>query len=88
MDTDEEWISDEDVTPELRAKILCLNVCRNRSLAYASSDKAIEVSTPVIKLFMTLLENNGSLSPDSAEEYVASLPLHPFASCLLSAVSR
>lgn len=70
MDDDEEWQPEEDVTPTTRAKILSLKVCRHRSLAHASSEKALEIATPVLKMFATLIEHNGSFSSNVAEEYV------------------
>ena len=71
MDAEEEWMLDEDVSDTLRAKIFSLKVCRNRCLAHASSDKALEISTPVLKMLSALLEYNGSLSADADEEYAA-----------------
>lgn len=68
MDDDEEWIEDDDLSPIIKAKILTLKVCRNRSLAHASSDTAVEISKPVLKMFATLLENSGSLSADVIDE--------------------
>ena len=53
---------------ELRAKILALKVCRNRCLAHASSEKALEIATPVLKLLATLLEHEGSLNMPVEEE--------------------
>ncbi|KAF8223437.1 cohesin-associated protein Pds5 [Tricholoma matsutake] len=67
METEEEWVLEEDVSPILRAKILALKVCRNRSFAHASSEKALEISTPVFKMFATLLEHNGSFSASFSE---------------------
>ncbi|KAF5383320.1 hypothetical protein D9615_004981 [Tricholomella constricta] len=68
MDVDEEWVADEDVAPTLRAKILVLKVCRYRSLAHASSDKALEISTPVLKMFATLIEHSGSFTGQAGED--------------------
>ena len=73
MDAEEEWVLDEDVSPALRAKVLALKVCRNRSLAHGSSDKALEISTPALKMFATLLEHNGSFSASSEREEYAYL---------------
>ena len=75
MDMDEEWIPDEDVTPTMRARILCLKICRNRSMSHASSDKAMDMSTPTMKLFATILDHNGSPSGLSGERYVRSVLL-------------
>lgn len=70
MDDGEEWVEDEDLSNNLRAKLLSLKVCRNRCLAHASADRPLEIATPVLKLFATLLEHSGSLNPDVVEEYV------------------
>jgi sister-chromatid-cohesion protein PDS5 len=72
MDAEEEWAPDEDVSATLKAKILTLKLCRNRSLAHASSDKALDILTPVLKMLVTLLDHNGSCSAaiSESEEYV------------------
>lgn len=72
MDTGEEWMEDTEVTPALHAKLLSLKVCRNRCLAHASSETALDIATPVLKMFATLIDNAGSFAPDSGEEYVLS----------------
>lgn len=68
MEDDEEWVEDDGVSATLRAKILSLKVCRNRLLAHASSNTALEMSKPVLKLFTTLLEHSGSFAVDTADE--------------------
>ena len=68
MDDDEEWAEDNAVSPAQKAKILSLKVCRNRALAHACSNAALEISRPVLKMLATLLENSGSLSVDSVDE--------------------
>ena len=73
MQTDEEWFEDHEVPDELEAKLLALKVCRNRSLAFGSSEKALEISTPVLKMFASILENNGSLVPEANEKCLTSL---------------
>lgn len=68
MDDEEEWSEDADVPPSLQAKILSLKVCRNRSLAHAASDSAVEIFRPVLKMLTALLEHAGSLSADADDE--------------------
>jgi sister-chromatid-cohesion protein PDS5 len=68
MELDEEWAEEANVSPVLRAKILCLKVCRNRSLAHASSDTALEITTPVLRMLVTMLDFAGSLSAESDDE--------------------
>lgn len=71
MDTDVDWVEDEDVPPRLRARILALKVCRNRCLAHASTDTALEVATPVLKMLSTLVGHGGSYSADATDESVS-----------------
>lgn len=54
---------------ELLVKVLALKVCRNRCLSHALSEQAIEIATPVLKLFATLLEHDGSLGAQVEEKY-------------------
>ncbi|KAJ6486929.1 armadillo-type protein [Mycena sanguinolenta] len=68
MDTDEEWADESEVSDNLRAKILALKVCRNRSLAHAEKENALEIATPVIKMLATLLEHGGSFIAESGED--------------------
>lgn len=70
MEDGEEWFDDEDVPELLRAKVQALKACRSRCLAHASSDKAIEIATPVMKMYATLLEHSGSLNSEIQEEWV------------------
>jgi sister-chromatid-cohesion protein PDS5 len=67
MDAEEEWVLDEDVSATLQAKILTLKLCRNRSLAHASSDKALDILSPALKMFVTLLDHSGSFSAANGE---------------------
>lgn len=68
LDIDEEWLPDHEVTSVLRAKILSLKVCRNRSLAHATSEDALEIFAPVMKMFLSMLENNGLLMGQENED--------------------
>jgi sister chromatid cohesion protein PDS5 len=71
MDVDEEWIDDNAVPDAYTAKIQSVKVCRNRCLALAATDTALDIFTPVFKMLITLLENGGSLNTESDEEYVS-----------------
>ncbi|KAH9941134.1 armadillo-type protein [Epithele typhae] len=63
MDIDNsEWEPDERVSYEVRAKILALKVCRNRCLAHAGSESALEIAQPVIRMFSTVLFHDGSFT--------------------------
>ncbi|KAK0480865.1 armadillo-type protein [Armillaria novae-zelandiae] len=67
-DTEEEWVEDDVMPDLLRAKILALKVFKNRTLAYADSDKGLMVSGPPLKIFKQLVEMNGALSSDVTED--------------------
>lgn len=64
-------MEEDEIPDELRAKILALKVCRNRCLAHADTDQALEIATPVIKLLVQLINYDGSLNPEIQEEYVS-----------------
>ncbi|CAL1708691.1 unnamed protein product [Somion occarium] len=68
MDTDEEWLEDADLTPELRAKIFALKTCRNRCLAHASDENALDIAKPVLKMFTTLIQNSGSFTETAQDD--------------------
>ncbi|OSD08806.1 hypothetical protein PYCCODRAFT_1380708 [Trametes coccinea BRFM310] len=68
MDTDEDWVDDALIPLELRAKILALKVCRNRCLAHAESETANEIAKPVIRMFSTVLQHEGSFSADARDQ--------------------
>lgn len=67
MDVDDDWVEDEDLAPIQRARVLALKVCRNRCIANASADNAVELATPALKMFTTLLEHSGSFSADAQD---------------------
>ncbi|KIK94536.1 hypothetical protein PAXRUDRAFT_827895 [Paxillus rubicundulus Ve08.2h10] len=67
MDVDDDWVQDDDMTPLQSARMLALKVCRNRCLANASSETALDIATPVLKMFSTLLEHYGSYSADAPD---------------------
>jgi hypothetical protein len=70
MDVDAEWIEKSDVPPSLSKKIMALKVCRNRCLAHASSDAALDIATPVFRMFFALLAHGGSLHAENDDELV------------------
>ncbi|KAA1473006.1 cohesin-associated protein Pds5 [Dentipellis sp. KUC8613] len=67
MLVDTEWIENADMPVALRAQLVALKVCRVRCLAHATAPTALDVAIPVMKMFMSILENGGSLSAASAE---------------------
>jgi hypothetical protein len=64
----DEWLEDTQLPPLLRAKLLALKVCRKRCLAQAGSAIAGDIARPVLRMFVTLLENTGALRADSDDE--------------------
>ncbi|KAH0834786.1 hypothetical protein J3R83DRAFT_10387 [Lanmaoa asiatica] len=67
MDVDNDWVDDDDIAPIHKARILALKVCRNRCLANASAEAAVELVTPALKMFSKLLEHSGSFSADAPD---------------------
>jgi sister-chromatid-cohesion protein PDS5 len=67
MDDGEEWFENDNVPELLRAKVQALKVCRYRCLAHADKGNALDLAAPVMKLYATLLEHNGSLPPQGKE---------------------
>ena len=67
MEVDSEWVTKEAMPYGLRAKILALKVCRNRCLAHAEAESALEIAQPVIRMFSTVLRYEGSFTEDTIE---------------------
>ncbi|RPD56961.1 hypothetical protein L226DRAFT_491089 [Lentinus tigrinus ALCF2SS1-7] len=67
METDTDWLEDAAIPLELKAKILALKVCRNRCLAHVESETALDIAQPVIRMFSTVLQYEGSFSADDAD---------------------
>ena len=70
METDEEWVDDPDMSPELRAKIYSLKTCRNRCLAHSKDNNALEIARPVLAMFSAVIKNAGSLQEGALDECV------------------
>jgi sister-chromatid-cohesion protein PDS5 len=70
MDVDAEWIEKSNIPPSLSKKIKALKVCRNRCLAHATSDAALDIATPVLRMLFALLEHGGSLQAENEDELV------------------
>ncbi|OBZ77502.1 Sister chromatid cohesion protein pds5 [Grifola frondosa] len=68
MDTDEEWVEGSAMTPELRAKLLSLKVCRNRCIAHSSAETAVDIARPVLKMFAALIRFNGSFTSEAVDD--------------------
>lgn len=64
-----DWEPDENLTPRARAKLAALKLCSNRCVAHATTEGAIQVATPVLKLFLTIL--NQPLNEPNPKGYFA-----------------
>ncbi|KAJ4468818.1 armadillo-type protein [Lentinula aciculospora] len=67
-DDGEEWVEDDEVSDNLKAKIAALKVLRYRTMSHANSKNAVDISTPVLKMLATILDRGGSLASDDAIE--------------------
>ena len=68
MDLDDDWYEEHQIPPRLRARILAIKVCRNRCLAYSTTESALDVATPILKMLLTIIENDGSFNANQDEE--------------------
>ncbi|KAI0790526.1 armadillo-type protein [Abortiporus biennis] len=71
MEVENDWIEDSDLHPRLRAKLLALKTCRNRCLVNASTENALDIVKPVLKMFTTLVTYGGAFKPDTEESFGA-----------------
>jgi sister chromatid cohesion protein PDS5 len=65
-----EWMDEDALPPLAKAKILSLKVCRRRCLVHAQTESALDIAKPVLKMFLTLLENRGSTRENDPDEWV------------------
>ena len=73
MEVDEdadEWEEEEKLPIRWLTKRLALKLLRNRCIAHATSESAVDMLKPVMKMLVTLLESGGILSPESADVLV------------------
>ncbi|KAF9255405.1 hypothetical protein L218DRAFT_884207 [Marasmius fiardii PR-910] len=68
----EEWVPDEELPDRTRAKIMALKVFRHRSLSHSTSEKALDLSTPVLKILATLVDQDGALVDEAQDRKVLS----------------
>lgn len=69
MDVEDRWVEYDDLDSDTIAKCSVLKLFTNRCLANADSPDALHAATPIIKLLYTILQNDGSFSPqDNARE--------------------
>ena len=43
MDTNAEWIEDQDTSPCLRVRIMLLKICKNHCLVHAASEMMLDI---------------------------------------------
>jgi sister-chromatid-cohesion protein PDS5 len=55
------------MSDNLCAKILALKTCRNRSLAHADKENALEIAMPVLKMLAAPLRHRGLFISESGE---------------------
>lgn len=66
-DPDVDWLEEDDMDHLTKAKLLSIKICTNRCLSQADAVSAQEISSPVLKMLWTLIENGGSPVVDSQE---------------------
>ena len=70
METDDHWVPDDALPLDLFAKILAMKICRNRCLAHAQSETALDIAQPTIRMFSEVLQYEGSFSANVNDECV------------------
>ncbi|TCD68846.1 hypothetical protein EIP91_009560 [Steccherinum ochraceum] len=68
MDTDSEWIENDDLSPLLRAKIFAIKTCQNRCLAHQDDESVGDIAKPVLKMLSTIIQCGGSFTADSNDD--------------------
>ena len=66
-----DWMPEDELPPLARAKIRAIKICRHRCLVQAQSESALVTATPVIKMLATLVQNGGSMTEESHDQYVS-----------------
>ncbi|RIA91799.1 armadillo-type protein [Glomus cerebriforme] len=61
-----EWVDDDELDVECKAKVLGLKVLVNRLLSIAETENALDLAKPVFKLLWTLIRGGGELTPDKS----------------------
>ncbi|CAB4432910.1 unnamed protein product [Rhizophagus irregularis] len=61
-----EWVDDDELDDECKAKVLGLKVLVNRLLAIAETESAQDLAKPVFKLLWTLIRGGGELISDKS----------------------
>jgi hypothetical protein len=65
-----EWVDDDKLWPELRARIAAVKFCRNRCLAHGGTEGSLVIAEPVLRMLISILFNMGSLAVEAEDEYV------------------
>jgi sister chromatid cohesion protein PDS5 len=73
MDSDAEWVEKVNMPPSMSKKIIAIKVCRNRCLAHATSETALDMATPVLRMLFALLEHGGTLHVENEDELIPPL---------------
>jgi sister chromatid cohesion protein PDS5 len=68
MDDGDEWCEDALLPDLTRARILALKLFRHRSISHKDRANALELSTPVLKMLTTVIEQDGALVADEEQE--------------------
>ncbi|RIB07171.1 armadillo-type protein, partial [Gigaspora rosea] len=66
METEVDWVDDDELDDECKAKVLGLKVLVNRLLAVSETEAVAEIAKPVFKLLWTLIRGGGEILPDKS----------------------
>ncbi|CAG8540479.1 13092_t:CDS:10, partial [Acaulospora colombiana] len=68
--SDIDWVDDDELGDECKAKVLGLKVLVNRLIAVRKTEAAVDLAKPVFKLLWTLIREGGELLPDKSTRYI------------------
>ncbi|CAG8747158.1 21009_t:CDS:10, partial [Racocetra persica] len=66
IESEVDWVDDDELDDECKAKVLGLKVLVNRSVAVSETEVAANVAMPVFKLLWTLIRGGGEILPDKS----------------------
>ncbi|ORY83920.1 hypothetical protein BCR37DRAFT_378936 [Protomyces lactucae-debilis] len=64
-DADQEWVGDDALEDECKAKCLAIKILGNRLRAFNAAETAAEIARPVFKALRSIVDNAGEVVPDS-----------------------
>ncbi|KAK9455804.1 armadillo-type protein [Dipodascopsis uninucleata] len=88
LDGDPDWVDDDDIDDECKAKVLALKILVNRLLASEEAETVKELARPVLKLLNSLVVNLGEMTKMQNSPLYYKSKLRLAAGCLLLKLAK